>query len=115
MFLIWSQPIRSRYVSYLESAHKESLCFFPCRLFWNSVCCGLNTVSKSTFDTAEGWPASAKWRNSCDSVPEHEKSNGHRECYLAWCEFQGRLSLQEVVENLPEASIKVESENGAAF
>ena len=27
MFLILSQPIRSRYVSYLESAHKESLCF----------------------------------------------------------------------------------------
>ena len=37
-------------------------------------------------------------------------SNGRRECYLAWCESERRLSLQEYVENLLDASIKVESE-----
>ena len=38
-----------------------------------------------------------------------EKSNGHWKCYLAWREFERCLSLQDV-ENLLEASIKVESE-----
>ena len=34
---------------------------------------------------------------------------GHRECYLTWRELERRLPLQGV-ENLLEASIKVESE-----
>ena len=46
-WLVWSQ-------------HKESLYCFPCRLFWNSVCCRLSTASKSALATAECWPASAK-------------------------------------------------------
>ena len=45
-------------------------------------------------------------------VPEHEKSNGYRACYLAWHEFERCLSFQEGIENHLEASIKVESENG---
>ena len=40
----------------------------------------------------------------------HERSNGNMECYLSWRELERRLSLQDV-ENLLEASIKVESEN----
>ena len=39
-------------------------------------------------------------------VPEHEKSNGHREYYLAWHELERCLSLQGV-ENLLDASILV--------
>ena len=91
------------------SQHKESLYCFPCRLFWSSVCCMQNTVSKSALATAEGWPASANWRKSCNRVPEHEKSNGNMECYLTWRELERRPSL-EGVEDLLEASIKVESE-----
>ena len=34
----------------------------------------------------------------------------HRECYLAWREFERRLSMQEGIGNYLEASIKVESE-----
>ena len=70
----------------------------------------MNTVSKSALATAKRWPASANWRKLCNRVPEHEKNNGRRECYLAWRELKRRLSLQEGVENLLEASIKVESE-----
>ena len=92
------------------SRHKESLCCFRCKLFGSSVCCRLSSASKSALATAEGWPASANWRKLCNQVPEHENSNGHRECHLAWCELERRLSLQEVVEDLLEASIKVESE-----
>ena len=64
--LVWSQ-------------HKESLYCFLCRLFWNSVCCMLNTASKSALATAEGWSVSTKWRKLCNRVLEHEKSNGHRD------------------------------------
>ena len=71
----------------------ESLCCFPCRLFWNSVCCWLSSASKSALATGAGWPASAKWRNLCNRVPQREKSNWHRECYVAWREFERRLSL----------------------
>ena len=71
-WLVWSQ-------------HKESLYCFPCRLFSNSVCCRIS-ASKSSLATVKGWPVSAKWRKLCNRVPEHEKSNEYRECYLAWWE-----------------------------
>ena len=72
--------------------HKESLCCFPCRLFWNSVCCRLTIAFKSALATAEGWPANANWRKLCNGVPEHERSNWHRECYLAWHQYVFSLS-----------------------
>ena len=95
-WLVWSQ-------------HKKSLYCFPCRHFSKCVCCRLS-ASKSSLATVEGWQVSAKWQKLCNRVPEHEKSNGHRECYLAWQELERRLSLQEGVKNLLESSIKVESE-----
>ena len=64
------------------SQHKESLYCFPCWIFWNSVCSRLSTAYKSVLTTAEGWPASANWLKLCNRVPEHPKSNGHRECYV---------------------------------
>ena len=95
-WLVWSQ-------------HEESLCCFTCRLFWNSVFCRLSSSSKSALATAEGWSVSAKWRKLCNRVLEHEMGNGHRQCYLAWREFERRQSLQGF-DNLLEVSIKVESE-----
>ena len=89
--------------------HEESLYCFPCRLFWNSVCCRLSTAFKSTLATDECWPASTNWRKLCDMVSEHEKCNGHKEYYLAWRELERRPSLQEGAEYLLEASFKVES------
>ena len=59
---------------------------------------------------AKGWSSSAKWRRLCNRYPEHEKSNWHMECYVAWRIFERRLSLHDSIENLLEASIKVESE-----
>ena len=59
--------------------------------------------------TAEAWPTSANRQKLYKRVPKHEKSNGHRECYLTWRKLERRLSLQDV-ENLLEASVKVESE-----
>ena len=96
-WLVWSQNM-------------ESLYCFPCRLFWNSVCCSPCTASKSALATAEGWPACSNWRKLCNRVPEHEKSNGHSKCSLAWRELERRLLLQEGIENLLKASIKAESE-----
>ena len=94
-WLVWSQ-------------HKESLYCFPCRQFWNNVCCRLS-ASKSALAKVEGWPASDKWRKLFNKILEHEKSNEHKKYYLAWWELKRRLSLQEGVENLLERSIKVES------
>ena len=76
----------------------------------NSVCCRLNTASKSALATAEGWPVSANWRKLCNTILEHENSNGHRKCYLALRELEKLLSLHEGVEDLHEASIKLESQ-----
>ena len=93
-WLVWSQ-------------HTESLYCFPCRLFWSSVG---HSSSKSALATVGGWPASALWRKLCNRVPEHERSNGHRQCYLAWRELERRLSLQKGIETLLERSIQAESE-----
>ena len=77
--------------------------------YFGSAYCRLSTDSKSALATAEGWPASVNWRKLCNWVPEHEMSNAHRECYLAWRELERRQSLQGV-ENLLEASHKVKTE-----
>ena len=63
-WLVWSQ-------------HIESLHCFLCRLFCNSVCCRLNTTSKSALATGNGWPASANWRKLCNRESEPEKGDGH--------------------------------------
>jgi len=41
------------------------------------------------------------------AIPEHERSNTHRQCYLAWRER--RLSCGKGVENILESSIEAES------
>ena len=55
------------------------------------------------------YDASNKSRKLCNGVPVCEKSNGHRECYLAWCEFERRLSLQGCNGNHLEVSINAKS------
>ena len=60
--------------------HKAFLYCFPYPLFWKNFCSKLN--SKSPLATAQGWPASANWQKLCNRIPDHEKSNEHRECYL---------------------------------
>ena len=57
----------------------------------SGVCCRLSAASKSA--TAEVWPACANRRRLRNRVLEHERSNGHRECYLARRELDRSLSL----------------------
>ena len=95
-WLVWSQL-------------KQALYCFPCRLFWNDVCCNISTSSKSALASPDGWSAAGKWGKLYNRIPEHEKSNGHRGCYLAWRELERRLSSDRGVDNLLEASIETES------
>ena len=71
-----------------------SHCIIFFLLFWNSVCCSLSSASKSALATAESWPASYRCRKLCHRVPEHDKSNGHRERYLALRDFTGSVLLK---------------------
>ena len=66
--------------------------FFPCGLFWNNVCCRLS-ASNSALAAVEDWPANAKSQKLCNRVPEHEKSSGHRKCYLVWRKLERHPSL----------------------
>ena len=43
------------------------------------------------------------------AIPEHERDNTHRQCYLAWCELERRLSCGKGAENILESSIEAES------
>ena len=91
------------------SHRKQALYCLPCRLLWSSVSATTAASPKSALASPEGWPACKKWRKLFDRIPEHERSTGHRECYLAWRELQRRISSGTNIENFLEASIEAES------
>jgi len=81
----------------------EALFCFPCRLFQKG-----NETSKSRL-AASGYAANTKWRKLANRIPEHEKSNVHKDCYLAWRDLERRLRSSTCVENLLEASFQSET------
>ena len=56
-----------------------------------------------------GYAATGKWRKLCNRIPEHERSNVHRECYLAWRELERRFLFGKGIETYLESSIKLQS------
>jgi len=65
--------------------------------------------SKSALANPDGYPASGKWRKLRERVPEHERSNVHRECYLAWRELERRLKNEKGIDSLLKTTINLKA------
>ncbi|XP_065671742.1 uncharacterized protein LOC136089618 [Hydra vulgaris] len=99
-WLVWSQ-------------HKQALFCFPCRLFSGNISKSSvterNLSSRSVLASPDGYTATDKWRKLCNRIPEHERSNVHRDCYLAWRELERRFLFGKGIETYLESSIKLQS------
>ncbi|XP_004212056.3 zinc finger MYM-type protein 1-like [Hydra vulgaris] len=51
-----------------------------------------NLSSRSVLASPGGYAATGKRRKLCNRIPEHERSNVHRECYL------GKLTLENLIK-----------------
>lgn len=61
------------------SKSKAALFCLPCKLFSPP-----GVAKMSSLATDEGWSASRNWHKLYARVPEHEKSELHKSCYVQW-------------------------------
>ncbi|XP_065667580.1 uncharacterized protein LOC136087888 [Hydra vulgaris] len=96
----------------LES-NKQTLFCFPCRLFYGNISKSSVTErslsSRSVLASPGGYAATGKWQKLCNRIPEHERSNVHRKCYLDWRELERRFLSGKGIETYLESSIKLQS------
>ena len=84
------------------SKEKESLFCFPCRLFSEA------TVScKSILSSDQGWLKQQSWHKLYDKVPAHEKSDGHKKCYVQWRDSERRFLQGKDIESQVDKEIAV--------
>ena len=69
----------------------------PCRLFSSNLIHSSTKIPKLA--RKSGYGVDSKWRKLYDKIPEHERSNTHKECYLKWRELQIRLEKATSVDN----------------
>lgn len=92
--------------SWLVFSNKQQSFFcLPCRLF----ACKLKELSSSALSSSTGWGIEKKWKKLWDRVPEHERSNVHKKCFIAWRELERRLQVNSSVNILLESEIQSES------
>lgn len=60
------------------SKTKAALFCLPCKIFSPYL------TKVSMLATAEGWSASHNWRKLHARVPEHERSETDKSCYIQW-------------------------------
>nr|XP_047132499.1 uncharacterized protein LOC124811216 [Hydra vulgaris] len=82
---------------------KQSMFFFPCRLFSK-----LPTANRSRLSTIPGYCFQRKWKKLHDKIQEHQNSSNHKYCYIKWRQlektkrglgFRGTSDLVGVAEN----------------
>ena len=47
----------------------------------------------------QGWSKQQTWRKLYDKVPAHEKSDGHRKCYIQWRDSERRFHQGKDIES----------------
>ena len=83
------------------SKFKQSLYCFPCRLFSK-----LPQASRSKLASAHGHSVNDRWKKLHDKIPEHERSNSHKQCYMQWRQLQRSLTEGSTIEALMLENIK---------
>jgi Domain of unknown function (DUF4371)/hAT family C-terminal dimerisation region len=87
------------------SNKQQSFFCLPCRLFAGK----LNELSSSALSSSTGWGIQKKWKKLWDRVPQHERSNVHKKCFIAWRELERRMQVNSSVNMLMESEIQSES------
>jgi hypothetical protein len=83
------------------SKAKQSLHCFPCRLLSK-----LPQASRSNLASASGHSVNDRWKKLHDKIPEHERSNSHKQCYMQWRQLQKSLTGGSTVDALMLENIK---------
>ena len=86
------------------SRTKKSLFCLPCRLFSKQ-----DVSNRAALTSIQGYTCERNWRKLHDRVPEHENSNQHKACYVAWRQFEMRIKNQTSVDSLLMENIKTEA------
>ena len=60
---------------------------------------------QSSFSSRDGWGTEKKWKKLWDRIPDHEKSDAHKNCYLRWRELQRRLENDTGINVITEENI----------
>ena len=84
----------------MEQVQKSLYCF-PCRLFSK-----LPQASRSKLASAHGHSVNDRWKKLQDKIPEHERSNSHKQCYMQWRQLQRSLTEGSTIEALMLENIK---------
>ena len=78
-WLVWSEDMQALYC-------------FPCRLFIDEIG-NISGNHIGHFISNSGWSVDCGWSNLYRSVPPHENSNHHKECYLRWRQEEEQLQI----------------------
>ena len=65
---------------------------------------------QSSFSSSDGWGTEKKWKKLWDRIPDHEKSDAHKNCYLLWRELQRRLENDTGINVIIEENVSSEAE-----
>jgi hypothetical protein len=74
------------------SSKKQALFCFPCRLFSTQA-----ASMRSFLASPSGYTVYMQWRKLYEKIPEHQKSNAHKECYLKWRNYEKDLRCNAAV------------------
>ena len=69
------EVVKRDWLVWSESRH--ALFCFPCRLYSTQP-----ASTRSSFASTSGYSTEMKWQKLYIRIPEHQTSNGHKECYL---------------------------------
>ena len=90
------------------SPTKQAIYCFPCRIFWHTI--DYPAHMQSSFSSHDGWGTEKKWKKLGDRIPDHEKSDAHKNCYLRWRELQRCLENDAGINVIIEENISSEAE-----
>ena len=65
---------------------------------------------QSSFSSRDVWGTEKKWKKLWDRIPDHEKSDAHKNCYLLWRELQRRLENDTGINVIIEENVSSEAE-----
>ena len=65
---------------------------------------------QSSFSSRDGWGTEKKWKKLWDRIPDHAKSDAHKNCYLLWRELQRRLENDAGINVIIEENVSSEAE-----
>ena len=90
------------------SPTKQAIYCFPCRIFWHTI--DNPAHMQSSFFSRDGWGTEKKWKKLWDRIPDHEKSDAHKNCYLLWRKLQRRLENDTGINVIIEENVSSEAE-----